>query len=643
MRNKTFIAFSQRQQQYASSPSALLLLSLALLLLSFPAFEPDFSLGLDSSYVWGMNYLFHHDYETLTKLYYTYGPLAFLRIPAVGNGNYAVFLVFFSLLKLLFIWLLLNLAKRSEQPLLLSLVALVPACLVANIDILLVFDVALLALLAIERKSILHFLWATILAVFALSIKSSIGIQCCMALFVAWLIIAFKHKDIRFSILSASCVPMATMLIALCVYHSLAAFWNAEIGMCSVVLGFSSAMVQMPEHRAWALLLFIVLLLAMCLASNNERSRLMVLIMIVPLFANWKYGIVREDVFHFKHLFYFVVCLVATIVLAQGRPRWPIWCCGLGALVMLVFNLDSVNTSNAHIITAKPSNFVSRVIRAPQLAEKSRQYISQSLAKRKLPDNVRELIADGSVDCYPWEHVYIAANNLQWQPHCSIELGSGNSVWLNKQAALNFSHSNNSVDYVILHRINYENDDGLQSLDGRYLLNDEPAIIDSIFSNYSLADSGQWYGLLLQKGKSVFRADTTSCGSTKTSWNEWITIPTQTDSVFMRMDVVSHQSVAGVIKSMLYKPDIYYIDYRMSDGSEHSYRYSPATATSGLWIGPLLDSYSELADFLCGNSCTEKPVSIRLRCASTKENHKGLKLQKNTIEIRFHRALLLSN
>ncbi len=109
------------------------------------------------------------------------------------------------------------------------------------------------------------------------------------------------------------------------------------------------------------------------------------------------------------------------------------------------------------------------------------------------------------------------------------------------------------------------------------------------------------------------------------------------------MDVVSHQSVAGVIKSMLYKPDIYYIDYRMSDGSEHSYRYSPATATSGLWIGPLLDSYSELADFLCGNSCTEKPVSIRLRCASTKENRKGLKLQKNTIEIRFHRALLLSN
>lgn len=39
-----------------------------LVLLTYPAFEPDYGTGLDASYVWGLNWLFDHDYNTLIRL-----------------------------------------------------------------------------------------------------------------------------------------------------------------------------------------------------------------------------------------------------------------------------------------------------------------------------------------------------------------------------------------------------------------------------------------------------------------------------------------------------------------------------------------------------------------------------------------------
>ena len=91
------------------------ILSLMLVLLTYPAFEPDHGVGLDPSYVWGFNYLFDNDYASLTKLIHPYGPLALLRIPVAVNGHYALFLIFFTLLKFCLVWQTLRLAQRRSQ------------------------------------------------------------------------------------------------------------------------------------------------------------------------------------------------------------------------------------------------------------------------------------------------------------------------------------------------------------------------------------------------------------------------------------------------------------------------------------------------------------------------------------------------
>lgn len=615
-------------------------LAFLLVLLTYPAFEPDFGVGLDSSYVWGLNYLFDNDYPTLTSLSHPYGPFAWLRLPVVGRGHYAFFLVFFPLVKFAFAWMVLEMSRRRQQPLLLALAALVPACLFANVEVLVVADVALLVASAIEQKSLWRFFLAAALSLFALSIKISIGTSSCSILFVGWLVLAFYHKDLRFTIYTALSVPLMALAVGLAVWHTFPAMWSACVGMLHLVGGYSEA-VLMPEHRGWALVLFPLAIVAMALTLRGRWARYLFLLLLIPLFSFWKYGVTREDFYHFRQFLMFAVCFIVMVALAQERFRWQPWLFGIAAYILLTVNLSALNTSEVPVMTAGPKNLVTCVINGRTLADSSQAYIDKSLSSRRLDGRLCEMIGNATVDCYPWEHVYVAANHLRWQPHRSIELASGNSLWLNRQSAMNFGRLPEAVDYVLLHRVNYGGEDGLLSLDGRYLLNDEPAIVDSMLCNYSVVDSGGWYGLLLRHGGGRYSADSGIVATADIQWNEWVLVPLHPASTVLRADLFSRASFAGWLKGTLYKPDIYYVDYRMPNGDILTYRYSRTTAESGLWLGPMLGSYAALAAFFEGRAEAPAPTAIRFRTASMNGSEVPSRLQKPRLTIRFRKALTL--
>lgn len=613
------------------------LFALLLTLLTYPAFEPDFSIGLDSSYVWGMNHLFDNNYSTLTQLIYPYGPFAWLRIPVVGNGHYSIFLLFFSLLKFAFAWMLIDLSRRRQQPMILTLVAAIPACLYANIDVLIVADVALLLVTAIEKRKFLFFFLATLLAVFSLSIKVSIGVSSCVVLFVGWLLLIVYQKELKYAKVAAIAVFATLLVVGMLVWHSFPALWQALVGMLRVTEGYSEALVSAPEHKGWSLVLFAISMISLALTLKGKWTRYTYLLLVIPLFASWKYGVTREDFVHFKQLVAFTVCFVVLTGLAQDGFHWLPWLCGIAGYAMLMVNLSALNYSDRPSMASGPCNLVSRVIKSSELAAESRAYIEKSLNLRKLDNRVVTMIGSATVDCYPWEHVYLAANNLNWQPHKTVELGTGNSEWLNKQSAENFGSQTNAVSYVILHKVNLEREDGLRSIDDRYLLNDEPAVIDSLLTNYTMADSG-WYGLLLRHGNACHKANSGIVMTTTVSWNEWVPLPQQSEETVMRAKVFSHLSFVGWLKKFLYKSDVYFVDYQMPDGSVLTYRYSRSTAESGLWMGPMLKSNAELADFFSDVSTAPQPQAIRFRTASMNErNSSGL--QKPLLTVQFRKAL----
>jgi hypothetical protein len=277
-------------------------------------------------------------------------------------------------------------------------------------------------------------------------------------------------------------------------------------------------------------------------------------------------------------------------------------------VVFLSLNLASLGSGN--ITSASPKNFITNVVNYRATVERSKQVIESAYVKRRLPTSTKTTIGCGTVDCYPWEHIYAAANNLRWQPHATVELGAGNSLWLNHKSAENFI-GDKAVDFIIMHYVNpMQPCDALRSLDGRYLLSDEPEVISTIFANYLPVDSGQ-FGLLLQRRETIISKDIDTIVRLNIHQNEWFTLPEIHDGAVLKVAVKGNDTFIGHLRKTVYKPNVSTIDYMMPDGTIHTYRYSPATAEGGLWVGPLMLNLTDVADFLLGNNTADMPIAIR--------------------------------
>lgn len=588
------------------------IVAIVLLVLTYPMFEPDYSNGLDASYIWGFNWLFDNDYNTLTRLIYPYGPFLWLKLPTLEGHHFVLFLLFFFAAKFIFISQALSLLRSCGCGILVAVAAVIPGCIFANIDVFLVFDVAFLVLRWLEKRQWLWFLLASVIAVFTLTIKVSIGVQTCSILVVGWLWAFVCHKNYRQLTVAAFSGIASFVVVGLAVYHRWSTMLSAYIGIPHLVMGYSDALVLMPEHKLWSLIIFVLATIALMLLSDNRKTRLFCLLMILPLFATWKYSIVREDFWHFKQLIAFCSCLLFLLPSMFENRRLAGWGCGVLALSMLFVNLHSLRLqTGCTLTTVRPGNFINLLVHGQSFKAKWQDNIEKGSAARRLDNSVLEIIDNGTVDCYPWEDIYIAANNLKWQPSTAVQFGAGNSAWVNHRAAQNYANTSTAVDFVLLHRINYERENGLKSIDDRYLLNDEPEVLDSILNNYYVADTGR-YGILLAKGRNVNKRGSTVTNEIESHWDEWIDL-SMLDESFTRADLSTYAKFNGRLRSMLYKPDICSVDYRLADGRELTYRFSPQTARCGLWIGPMPQSYVELAEMINLQGDLPRPVAIRFR------------------------------
>lgn len=605
-----------------------------LFVLTYPMIEPDYGCGLDSSYVWGFNWLFDHDYDTLTRLIYPFGPFLWLKIPILEGCHFVVFLVFFFLAKVFFIWQGLVIARHNGCNLFVAVLAMIPGCVYGNIDVYLVFNVAFLVYWYIDKRQWYWFAIASVIAIFSLTIKMSIGVQSCGILFVGWTIGTIAHKDIKQSGIAVVSILLSALVIGLSVYQSWSGMLLAYEGIPRLVLGYSDALVLMPEHRLWALAIFGVATLLLVIVQRDNRSRWLCFLLLIPLYANWKHGIVREDFWHFKQLIAFAACFLMIVPSCMASRRWVGFGLGVLGLTMLFVNINSLRLSPEWQITSvKPGNLVQLVVKHKEYNENWERNIAETLSNRKLDSNIVSQIGTSTVDCYPWEAIYIASNGFRWQPSVAVQFGAGNTQWVNHLAAKNFGTDSSAVDYLILHRVNYDKEDGLQSLDGRYMLNDEPEVLDSILTNYTVADTG-WYGLLLKKERIGKLSANCDVANVKTTWDEWIDVPRINNAV-LRADIKVGNSWKGLVRGILYKPDICYVDYKLSDGRELTYRFSPSSAQGGIWVGPFAETYGELSQVFMSNSTKNLPQAIRLRA-----KHSGWH-QKN-INVKFRKVMVIN-
>lgn len=563
-----------------------LLTAFVIFLVTFPKFVPDYGTGLDPSYVWAINFLFVYDYTALTELIYPIGPLGFLKYTVAFEQNLLAGILAFSIIKTALLYLLFRLSFLVKgQITFVSFVIILLISLFSGIDFSIVGSTVVLLLFSlIKPRKLWYFVLANMLALFGLLIKSSIGIAAYSAVFtyLAYLVFSKESNFKNIGIL-ASFSLLVFLLGGTLVFEGLNSFYSFLIGLIHLADGYSAALALFPVNNWWLLSGFILTVLSFPFFVKLKSTREAFLILLLPLFAMWKHAMGREDISHIYVLLTFLFSFWGIIFLNAKKLR--IW-----YFIFPVLSIVFIDANNRYVNLSRPfnlnlhgvTNLTEAVINYSEFNDHYKAISKNNIRENLLNGNVRNVIGKDTVDVYPWDLSYIPANGLNWKPRTTLELGAANSHWLSQKNALCFG-KDSGPEFVILH-LNTEKWDGsLGSLDGRYLLNDEPLVVFNFLKNYKIALKNKRF-LLLQKSISSIEKNVVKRETVR--WNSWVQVPQLKNLV--RVKFLSKPKLLLKLKSFFYKHEAFFIDYRLKDGRVLTYRFIASTAADGLWINPLI-------------------------------------------------------
>ena len=619
------------------------IITIVIFLFTFPNASPDYGRGLDPSYIWGLNYLFVHDYNTLTQLIYPYGPLAFLRIPTYEGANFILFLLFFTLIKLGFIVLGMNVAgvmDKNPTPMTQSerfSLWFIPAILLflasyfVIIDSLIIFDCMFLALIYLRKQKWWTFISASTLAIFSLFIKVSIGVNSLSVILVAIILYFIEYKNLKVLGIQVATFIGILLLLSMLILRSPATIFDWYAGAFHLVFGYGSLNLNYDNHKVY-LLLFISSFFLCPFVCKDKYARYSFIMMTIPLFASWKHGIIREDCFHYFGMISFIIVFWLTQIMLEEKRKALILLLGIVSFLSIMLNaaeMDGYDRKNSREICSI-THMTAPVFHYKQYINAIDYETKCSLQQSQLPETMRQLIGNSSVDIYPFEFSYAAQNQLNWQPRTA--LGTALSPWLEQKSARNFSEEQTAVQFVLWHFLPDAHGNFSTSIDNRYFLNDEPEVVRNILNYYTpVATDGQLM-LLSRTDKPAF--EKAVCDQAfEAQWDEWVEVP-QPAQCIVRVKLQSAMTFLGKIRSFLYKDNLYFIEYQTTEGNNYTYRYDPALATEGLWCSPLVQ-------LPCDSAKAPQVARIRLSTSNIKLTKPTVKMQFEYLKLTGERPLFI--
>lgn len=563
---------------------------------TFPSLSPDIMTGLDGSYQWALNHLLLTDYKFLTNIVYPVGPLAFLKMPTIEEGLFWWSLLFYTILKFLFYYQFYSLSKIFDCNKLVSFLLLLITSYFISIDLLIIFNIIFLALKYYKLKKTYLIYIAVFLATLAISIKTSLGIisfSVLLSLFFIEIRSFFKLIKVIFGSL------MVFLFTGGLIFLSPIKFIQYVLNTFKLSSGYTEALALFPLNN-WVLLT-LTLLPFYVLLINKKDVRVLLFISLPSLFATWKHSMVREDIYHVRQFFWFIIIFWVASILISKTKKYLVLLLGLVSVYSFYLNFN-----NLPLYTKYPfhfngvSNFNNTILNSSEFEEGMNNISSVNLKKNILPDTILNIIEGKTIDFYPWDLTYAGANdNLNWKPRAVLQSASCYNHWLDDISSVFFDFDN-GADYVLVNL--YLNDlTDLNSIDDRYILNDEPISLSTIFKNYEIVYKNSKY-FLLKKKRNSSESIPQYVEAKNFTINQWNKIPTELIAKKIKL-LFNYQFFAQYkLRSFLFKGTPFFIDYKLHDGRVYSFRFTPNSSVDGLWLSPFIESvnnnlYQDVKEF----------------------------------------------
>lgn len=574
-----------------------LLAGVLIFVLTFPAVGGPVRPGLDPSYAFAFNYFFDFQVRIGETILFTLGPLGFLLFPQPIGHNLALAVAATSGLRLALIFALfyLGFLRKNRPPV--WLVGLLSACVfittwLADFGFMLVLLTAVAWLLHRETDRRAYRVGAVFLTAVALLVKSSFGIAALLLTLSYAMILALTaahatawrgrglYAAMSSLIGTTTGVGLALMGLWFLLYRDLSGLGVYLYSMLEFSTGNSSAMTFNGDNNRLALSLCIAAFGSFPFLIKDRGLYFYYALFIPSLWAFWKYAFARPD-----HLFYFLFYLalfylLLLVYLVRVKALYVL----LMALPLLLFyaNMRTVGYDRLYLPEAPGTRNFRTVLM--DYANYRRRLLDEStrhLASRVLPPTLRQTMGDRSVDTYPWETSYVAANDLHWRPRPVFQSYTAFTPYLDQKNAAFFA-SREAPDYLLWELDHWMGPVG--SVDHRYLLSDEPHTIRQILSRYKIVQTSERVALW-QRSDPLALREPTVIGAGRSAWSRWIETP-RVSSGILRARLGITRTVLGRLKRFFYKEGEVYVEYRLDGGDIKKHRLILDNAASGVWISP---------------------------------------------------------
>jgi hypothetical protein len=551
--------------------------------------------GLDNSYALAFNYFFASGVQIGRDILFTYGPLGFLEWPQPQGNNLLYANVIYSAVHLAFISCLLWLGMIGRglwaQFGVIALVLFLSYLLSAFMYLKLVFLIAVLLLLHFAIRHTWLFIAAISLTALALLIRSTYGILSLLMLFSYSAYLAYTQHQFKFFAGAAVGVPAATVAAWFLIYGNFAGLLTYLKGIQEFSSGNSSAMSLNPQNNWLALAAFAGLVVYLPFSVRKKEAYVVSAIFGLSIIAYFKYAFSREG-WSLNYSFVYLLVAFSIFILFVPKLRKRHYAMIMAALVMFGINMKKVGDFDplAYLKSQVQNNFENRntvdivkaLINYDDLGRVLLAESEQRLEPQKLSVQTRAVIGKSTVDAYPYELSYVMANGFNWNPRPVIQSYISYTPYLDNQNAL-FFQSGKAPDYLLWEAP--QGDIQADSIDGRYVLNDEPLTMFEILGRYSpLALDGKVV-IMKKNGRQGFLPPQ-NVGADTSRWGAWIAIPKQPECAALRGRLGVSRTLAGKLKRAVYKEEEFFVEYKLDNGNLLKHRFVIDNAGSGIWASP---------------------------------------------------------
>lgn len=544
--------------------------------------------NLDLSWVWAINYVSSTDIYVWGKdVFFTYGPLGYLLMPATIGHNLYLGYIFYALLFFVLVGFLIYSAKNIKNySSKLGFLLLFFILVFLTADIFLFVPVFSSLLYWFENKqgrekaSFIFFSLALIFSLILLFAKTNLGITSLITLAFAFIAESMENKKINIKYLGWGLLYLAVIssLMVWLYFENFSIMLNWLKNSLVIAAGYAEGMVRIGKWFNQLLLFDALIIIFMLLHIFKENFKAKTqnaacgFILIPYLFFQFKAGFVRQDL-HML-VFYQSILFVLVVLLLFGEIKTQI--CKKLSVLIFVFTLALPILYNN--FNTKYNLFSS----TQNLSKNSQKMV---VVDNELPFDWITAIGKNRVEILPFDFSSAAKYNLNIQFNPILQLYSVYTKELDDISAMSFESGENAPKYVLIH--------DFFAIDNRNMFFDNPATWQSIKENYEVVDCRDGK-ILLKQRKNALKKEFVTFKTEEYLFNEQIIVPKGAQKALINTNL----SLLGQITNFVFRLSPVKIYVTDKSNKEWKYRQVRDVLKNGLYVGSFATDIYQLNNWL---------------------------------------------